>query len=116
MLVDDDTLMTFGGLTTRYVNTAVTSVYEYKISTKRWTAKAAMTANHYAGACGPAGAGKVVVAGGRSQPSTSEVYDIATNKWTTGESTRQDKFCCWNKGKGHIVDLGRRQQQLAQST
>ena len=89
MLVDDDTLMTFGGLTRNDVNNEVNRVLSYRISTRTWTERAPMRTKRYSAACGLAGANKIIVAGGSFTAST-EIYDIAQNRWTTGK-TKQNK-------------------------
>ncbi len=78
--------MTFGGHVFNVHGTEVNRAFSYKISTKVWTEVAPMRTGRYGAACGPAGPNRVIVAGGSPSRQSSEIYDIASNTWTPGET------------------------------
>ncbi len=86
MLIDTTTMMTFGGVTAQLANTATNRAFSYNFFTGTWTERAPMAVARLCPGCGLVNGKKVVVAGGNSVDSSTEIYDVVGNSWTAGRS------------------------------
>ena len=104
VIINDNRMLVAGGFgpAGEYYN----SSYILELGTNSWTRIGDMNRKRFAHSCGLVGGDKVVAAGGGDQHDSTEILDLGTMTWGTGECGILLKKCLMGCTQNFIITLG----------